>query len=67
MPHNPNDNWSDNKIQFARLLAEIRAVGLTPEQYRDLTRSMGLYRFNINEILERAEKEWENIKILLDR
>lgn len=54
--------WNDDAIQFPRLLAEIRAVGLSLQQYEALTDSMDLGFDEINEVLERAESAWERIK-----
>lgn len=51
--------WKNDKIQFPRLLTEIRAIGLTSTQYGELHESMDLSRDEIDEILERAEKEWQ--------
>lgn len=56
------NKWADNRIQFPRLLAEIRAVGLTPAQYHELNQSMDLAPEEIDELLERAESEWQEIK-----
>jgi hypothetical protein len=54
--------WQENHIQFPRLLAELRAVGLTDEQYAGLAESMDLDRDSIDELLERAEDSWQRIK-----
>lgn len=54
--------WLDNSVQFARLLAEIRASGLTKEQYKILQDSMDLNRGEIDELLQRAEAAWNQIK-----
>lgn len=54
--------WHDDAIQFPRLLAEIRAIGLTDEQYQDLATSMDLNQERLDELLERAEIVWERIK-----
>lgn len=56
------DLWHEDKIQFPRLLAEIRAVGLTIKQYGQLQDSMDLSVDEIDEILERAEAFWQEIK-----
>lgn len=56
--------WEVNGLQFPRLLAEIRAVGLTPKQYKQLTESMDLEAYEIDDLLERAEDEWQCIKQL---
>ena len=57
--------WEDNTIQFTRLLAEINATGLTTEQYQQICDSTDLGVMDIDELLERAEKEFEEIKSLL--
>lgn len=54
--------WLDNKIQFPRLLAEIRAAGLTKEQYQVLKESMDLTHNEIDELLQRAEEVWDGVK-----
>ena len=54
--------WDLNSIQFPRLLAVLRAVGLTAQQYADLCESMELESSDIDELLERAEEEWEVLK-----
>lgn len=51
--------WSSDRIQFPRLLAELRAVGLTREQYAGLEASMDLQTDQIDELLERAEAIWQ--------
>jgi len=56
------DAWGDDHTQFARLLAEIRAVGLTSEQTALLRLSMDIDTVSICEILDRAESAWERIK-----
>ena len=56
------DKWHDNSIQFPRLLAELRAFGLTAQQYTFLQESMDLTTGEIDELLERAETEWQQIK-----
>lgn len=57
-----NPRWLDNDVQFPRLLAEINAVGLSPTQYQQLSESMNLSPRDIDELLARAEAEWEAIK-----
>jgi hypothetical protein len=59
---NSDINWQNDDIQFPRLLAEIRAIGLKVEQYRQLRQSMDLSVKQIDEILERAELSWQSIK-----
>lgn len=57
--------WLDDRVQLPRLLAEIRAVGLTHEQYLGLEASMDLTRELIDELLARAEIEFERVKATL--
>ena len=54
--------WENNSVQFPRLLAEIRGVGLTVKQEKALCASMDLTPRDIYVLLERADKEWERIK-----
>jgi hypothetical protein len=54
--------WLEDTIQLPRLLAEIRAIGLTKDQYRQLQDSMDLERHEIDELLRRAEVAWERTK-----
>jgi hypothetical protein len=58
----PDERWATDSIQFPRLLAEIRAIGIYPHQYELLGQSMDLTRDRIDELLERAETEWQKIK-----
>lgn len=57
-----NPHWTNKSIQYPRLLAEIRAIGLTPHQYSELRDSMDLNRDEIDEVLEWAEEDWQRIK-----
>jgi len=59
-----SDPWEDNRVQFARLLSEISAVGLTEQQYTGLSTSMDLPRERIDEVLRRADQEFEDSKLL---
>ncbi len=61
-PHKGRVIWEDDSIQFPRLLAEIRAAGLTPQILSLLRKSMGLGNKQIEELFVRAEKKWERIK-----
>jgi hypothetical protein len=57
------DFWERNNVQFPRLLAEIYAIGLTPAQYKSLVASMDLHQSFIDELLKRAEDEWQRFKL----
>jgi len=58
-----NNSWNNNSLQFARLLSEIQAIGLTDTQYEELSVSTGLSRGEINSLLKRAEVVFEGEKI----
>ena len=58
-----NKNWSDNTIQFPRLIAEAEAAGaFTPKVAEDMCNSMDLTMDELSEIVGRAQDEWEKIK-----
>ena len=57
-----NDLWDRDDIQFPRLLAEIKAVGLTGRQMDELRASMDLDSNQIHELLDRAEETFEAVK-----
>lgn len=56
--------WGNDKIQFARLLAELRSIGLTDKQMQYLTSpdGMDLEPEEVEELLERAEIAWQKHK-----
>lgn len=59
----PNVNWRDNRIQFPRLIAELQAVGgFSAEIMHALSEEMALPQSAVAELIERAEKEWQQIK-----
>lgn len=60
--HDTNRNWKNDAIQFPRLLAELRAIGLYPQQYAELIEAMDLSEGEIDAVLERAETAWQAIK-----
>lgn len=62
MPRKSQSLWNRNDIQFARLLAEINAAGLTKAQERDLCESMDISKAELRELLERAEYAFERLK-----
>jgi len=55
--------WADNTLQFARLIAELEAVGaITLSVMQDLCTSMDLETNQVNELIDRAQKYWEEQK-----
>jgi len=55
--------WEDDKIQFARLIAEINAnVGISEKDFKSLCESMDLDQSNINKLFDRADSFWEETK-----
>lgn len=65
MTYRTKSRWDQDRLQFPRLLAELRAIGLTDDQYRELEASMDLSRGYIDELLERAETKWQKIKVTI--
>ena len=57
-----NDLWNNDKIQFIRLLAEIHALGLCHEDKNVLCSSMDISRTQLEELFQRAENQWEELK-----
>lgn len=57
--------WDVDLVQFARLLDEINAVGLTDDQMKALATSMEVEPKDIRQLLNRAAARWEEIKPLL--
>ena len=55
-------NWDNNELQFARLLSELVAAGLSQETIQGAAVSMDLCRHEVQEILARAEKVFEGAK-----
>jgi hypothetical protein len=57
------DSWHNDHLQFARLLSELVAAGApNRKQMAELCESMDLSVENINEILDRAQEAWEDVK-----
>ena len=61
-PVTETGRWDDDSIQFPRLLAEIYALGLTPDQVQGLEVSMDLTMHKLFALFARAEAAWERIK-----
>lgn len=57
----PNTNWENNYLQFARLIAECEAVGAI-QITDELCDVMNLSICDIREIIYRAQYSWEKIK-----
>lgn len=59
----PKAKWFDNSVQFPRLLSEILSVmSISEEDWTALSESMNLDIPEINELFNRACREWETIK-----
>ena len=55
-------NWSNNRVQFARLISEIAGAldeSQTKDLIVDLCRSMDLSPNEVIELFDRAERMWE--------
>ena len=57
----PNKNWENDDIQFPRLLSELASL-VSLSQLESLSLSMDLDVHRIEEVFERAEAVWEEIK-----
>jgi hypothetical protein len=56
-----NRNWNNNRIQFPRLIAELWGV-IDLKTLREVALSMDLDGGQVQELFERADKEWQKIK-----
>ena len=58
-----NKNWKNNAIQFPRLIAELdSAGGFTEEVSEYLCESMDVTMDELDDIVSRAQEEWDKIK-----
>lgn len=63
---NPQKNWENDAIQFPRLISELQAAGaFTAPVVEELLESTDLTKQNLFEIVERATKQWDEIKTKL--
>jgi len=58
----PTENWNNNYLQFARLIAECNAVGAISISSQELSEAMGLSVEQIGQIIERAQYSWDKIR-----
>ena len=59
---NPNKNWNNNEIQFARFIAEAEAVGAFDSlSINAMLESMDLTFAEFNEIIDRAQNVFEKV------
>lgn len=59
-----NHVWTENRIQFPRLLSEIGAVAdLSTEQMEAIAISMDLDTAEVHSLFVRAEQEYESLKL----
>ena len=55
--------WDVNSVQFPRLISEICAcVEITPDDWEYIAKSMDLDISDVDELVDRAQQEWEAIK-----
>ena len=55
-----NRNWNNDTLQFARLIAELEAIGaLTPKVIRSLEETMDLTRDEVMELVDRARARFD--------
>lgn len=62
MPMTEN-RWYNDLLQFSRLISEVEAAGgFTEELYQELQTSMDLEAGHIDELIDRAQENWEAYK-----
>ncbi len=54
--------FGNDRIQFTRLLAELYAAGIPQETIDQAAASMDLEPAEVQEILARADRDWERAK-----
>jgi hypothetical protein len=57
-----DEMWKRDDVQFPRLLAEIRATVDTSHYEKDLLEGMDLTAEQLDELFDRAQREWECVK-----
>lgn len=55
-------HWTNDSIQFPRLLAEIDSMGLDVHQIESLCEKMDITYSELQKLFRRAETRWEEIK-----
>lgn len=59
----PEENWKNDSIQFPRLIAELQAVGVFNNTViADLKEAMDLTESEIQDLIDRACEQWDEIK-----
>lgn len=59
----PEKNWYNDAIQFPRFIEEAQAAGaFTPKVLKQMGESMDLDKGQLEEIMERAQVQWDEIK-----
>ena len=61
-----SDFWGRDDVQFPRLIAEIKAVGLTHEQFAQIGISMSISAEQLAELFDRAEETFDAFKMQID-
>jgi len=57
------NTWKNNAIQFPRFIAEAEAAGaFTNKIVDDMAASMDLTAYEVCELVDRAQEEWDKIK-----
>jgi hypothetical protein len=57
-----DENWHNDPLQFARLIAEIESAGgFTTALIADLSASMDLEEAKVCELIDRAQAAWDDV------
>jgi hypothetical protein len=62
-------NWSNDAIQFPRLIAEMMAAGFFADEelVAELLASMDLNRESLDHVVDRAQAVWDDVKARTNR
>ncbi len=61
---NKNPMWENNLLQFARILSELRGIGIGETLWDELMAQTGLDSEDLDDLFERAQFVWEQAKEL---
>lgn len=57
------DHWSNNELQFARLISELEELDVfSGPTLSDLCKSMDLNPDDVMELIDRAQNHWDDVK-----
>lgn len=57
-----DEHWSNNAIQYPRLIAELQLQGIPKRVIEDTAAEMDITTDEIHDLFDRAQDEWDRIK-----